>query len=161
MFVDASHAANLVTRQSCTGVLIFVNRAPTVWYSKKQNSIETSSFGSEFAALKTGVELLEGLRYKLQMMGVPINGYCHTLVDNMSVVKNSSVPESTLKKKSNSIAYHYVRSRCAADILRIEWINTKDQLADILTKVHTGEVRKRLANMIMWDDDELEPIKLG
>ena len=43
MFVDASHAANLVTRQSRTGVLIFVNRAPIVWFSKKQASIETSS----------------------------------------------------------------------------------------------------------------------
>ena len=57
-------------------------------------------------ALKTGVELLEGLVYKLQMMGVPIEGYCHTCVDNMSVVNNTSVPESVLKKKSNSIAYN-------------------------------------------------------
>ncbi|CAJ1957701.1 unnamed protein product [Cylindrotheca closterium] len=72
MFVDASHAANVVTRQSRTGVLIFVNKAPIIWYSKKQNSVKTSSFGSEFSALKTGVELLEGLRFKLRMMGVPI-----------------------------------------------------------------------------------------
>jgi hypothetical protein len=35
MFVDASHAANVVTRQSRTGVLIYVNRAPILWYSKK------------------------------------------------------------------------------------------------------------------------------
>ncbi|CAJ1968489.1 unnamed protein product [Cylindrotheca closterium] len=117
MFVDASHAANVVTGQSRTGVLIFVNKAPIIWYSKKQNSVETSSFGSEFAALKTAVELLEGLRFKLRMMGVPIQGYCHTCVDNISIVKNSSVPESPLKKKSNAVAYHYARSRCAIDIL--------------------------------------------
>jgi len=90
MFVDASHATNLVTRQS-TGVLIYVNKAPIIWFSKKQNSIETSSFGSECMALKTGVELLEGLIYKLKMMGVPIEGYCHTCVDNMSVFNNASV----------------------------------------------------------------------
>ena len=99
MFVDASHATNLVTRQSRTGVSIYVNKAPIIWSSKKQNSIETSSFGSEVMALNTGVELLEGLSYKLQMMGVPIEGYCHTCVDNMSVVNNTSVPESVLKKK--------------------------------------------------------------
>src|SRR5210317_308919 len=86
MFVDASHASNVVTRQSRTGVFIYVNSALVMWYSKKQNSIETSSFGSEFMALKTGVEMLEGLRFKLQMMGVPIEGYCHTFVDNNSVV---------------------------------------------------------------------------
>ncbi|CAJ1964191.1 unnamed protein product, partial [Cylindrotheca closterium] len=55
IFVDASHASNVVTCQSRTGVLIFVNKAPIVWYSKKQKSVETSRFGSEFAVLKTGV----------------------------------------------------------------------------------------------------------
>jgi len=72
VFIDASHASNAVTPpQSRTGVLWYVNGALIIWHSKKQNSVETiSSFGSEFTALKQGVELLEGLRsYKLQMMG--------------------------------------------------------------------------------------------
>ena len=103
MFVDASDATNLVTRQSRSGVLIYVNKAPIIWFSKKQDSIETSSFGSKFMALKTGVELLEGLIYKLQMMGVPIEGYCHTCVDNMSVVNNTSILESVLKKKRTAL----------------------------------------------------------
>jgi len=153
MFVDASHATNLVTRQSRTGVLIYVNKAPIIWISKKQNSIETSSFGSEFMTLKTGVELLEGLIYKLQMMGVPIEGYCHTCVDNMSVVNNMSVPESVLKKKSNSIAYHYVRSKCAEDILRITYENRKTNLADILTKVQVGSTKKAFWDKIMFPGD--------
>jgi hypothetical protein len=108
MFVDASHAANVVTRQSCTGVLIYCNMSLIIWHSKKQNSIETSTFGSEFMALKTSIELLEGLRYKLQMMGMSLDLHAYVKVDNMSVVRNTSVPESMLKKKSNSIAYHYV-----------------------------------------------------
>jgi hypothetical protein len=150
MFVDASHAANLVTRQSRSGVLIFVQRAPIVWHSKKQNSIETSTFGSEFMALKTGVELLEALRYKLRMMGVPIEGYTQVKVDNMSVVNNTSVPESTLKKKSNSIAFHYVRSKCAADVCRISYESTKTNLADMLTKAQSGPVRQNLASNVMF-----------
>jgi len=153
MFVDASHATNLVTRQSRTGVLIYVNKAPIIWFSTKQNSIETSSFGSEFMALKTGVELLEGLIYKLQMMGIPIEGYCHTCVDNMSVVNNTSIPESVLKKKSNSIAYHSVRSKCAEDVLRITYENTKTNLADILTKVQVGTTKKAFRDMIMFPGD--------
>jgi hypothetical protein len=150
MFVDTSHASNLVTRQSRTGVIIYVNRAPILWYSKKQNSVETSSFGSEFAALKTGVELFEGLRYKLQMMGVPIDGYCHTCVDNNSVVMNTSRPEST---------YHYVRSKCAADLIRITWEGTKTNVADMLTKIHSGPERKRIADMVMYECKLLNEIK--
>jgi hypothetical protein len=150
MFVDASHAANMVTRQSRTGVLIYVNRAPILWYSKKQNSIETSTFGSEFMALKTGMELLEGIRYKLRMMGIGIDGHAHVRVDNMSVVTNSSVPESTLKKKSNSIAYHYVRSKVAADIARIAYEPTGSNLADMLTKIQSGPVRQNLVRQVLY-----------
>ena len=149
MFVDASHAANLVTRQSRTGVLIFVNRAPIVWFSKKQASIETSSFGSEFMALKTGSEILEGLRYKLRMMGVPLDGYAHVKVDNLSVVRNTSVPESTLKKKSNSIAYHYVREKCAAGVARISYEPTNTNLADMLTKLQSGSKRNELVKYVL------------
>ena len=46
-FVDADHAGNLVTHQSHTGIIIFCNRAPILWYSKRQNTVETSTFGSE------------------------------------------------------------------------------------------------------------------
>jgi hypothetical protein len=150
MFVDASHAANVVTRQSRTGVLIFLNRAPILWFSKKQSTIETSSFGSEFQALKVGMELLLGFRYKIRMMGIPLEGYAHIKVDNMSVVKNTSVPESQLKKKSNSIAYHFVRQQVAADVARISYEPGETNLADMLTKIQAGTTRQRLARWVMF-----------
>ena len=149
-FVDSDHAGDKVTRRSRTGVLIFLNRAPIVWYSKKQNSIETSSFGSEFSAMKTGVELIEGLRYKLRMMGVPLDGPAHVKADNLSVVKNSSMPESTLKKKSNSIAFHYVRERAAADMIQVSYEPTGTNLADMLTKIQPGPVRKKFSEMVLF-----------
>jgi hypothetical protein len=61
-FVDASHAGNLVTRRSQTGILIFVMKSPIVWYSKRQNTVETSTFGSEFVAMRQATELIEALR---------------------------------------------------------------------------------------------------
>jgi hypothetical protein len=73
-FVDADHAGCQVTRRSHTGVLLYVNRTPVVWYSKRENMVEASTFGSEFIAMNTAVELIEGLRYKLRMMGIPLDG---------------------------------------------------------------------------------------
>jgi hypothetical protein len=61
-FVDANHAGNLVTRRSQTGILIFVMKSPIVWYSKRQNTVETSTFGSEFVAMRQATELIEALR---------------------------------------------------------------------------------------------------
>lgn len=52
-FVDANHASDKVTRRSQTGVLVFVNRAPILWHSKRQNSVETLTFATEFQALKS------------------------------------------------------------------------------------------------------------
>ena len=72
-YVDANHAGCRVTRRSHTGVIIFVNRAPIIWYSKHQNTVESSTFGSEFVAMRIAVvDLIEALRYKLRMFGVPI-----------------------------------------------------------------------------------------
>ena len=55
-FVDSNHAGDKVMRRSQTGILIFVNRAPILWYSKQQNTVEMSALGSEFIAMKTVVE---------------------------------------------------------------------------------------------------------
>ena len=57
-FCDADHAGNKVTRRSQTGIIIFVNRAPIIWFSKRQNTVETSTFGSEFVAARIAVELI-------------------------------------------------------------------------------------------------------
>jgi len=86
---------------------------PIVWYSKSQRTVETSTFGSEFVTLKTGVELIKSLQYKLYMMGIPIKGPANVLVDNDSVVHNSTIPSSVLQRKHNSICYHFVRESIA------------------------------------------------
>jgi hypothetical protein len=46
VFVDADHAGDLIIRRSQTGILYYLNRSPIIWYTKKQNSVETSTFGS-------------------------------------------------------------------------------------------------------------------
>jgi hypothetical protein len=67
--------------------------------SKKQASIESSTFGGEFTAMKQCCKYLRGLRYKLRMMGIPVTGPAYILGDNKSVLCNTSIPDSTLKKK--------------------------------------------------------------
>ena len=133
-YVDASHAANKVTRRSHTGFLIFVNRAPIIWFSKRQSTVESSTFSSEFIAMKTCMEHVVALRFKLRMFGIPLYGPTDVLCDNMSVVNNSSKIESTLNKKHSSLAYHAVRWSAAAGIIRVGWVQTDLNLADAMTK---------------------------
>ena len=149
-YVDSDHAGDLVTRRSRSGVLLSLNRSPIMWQSKKQASIETSTFGSEFMALKAAVEMIKGLRYKVRMMGIPLEEATHVLVDNMSVVYNTTRPESTLKKKSNSIAYHYVRESAAAAEIKISHVESSANVSDMLTKLQTGPEQKRLSQMVLY-----------
>ena len=84
--------------------------------------------------MRIAVDLIEGLRYKLRMFGVPIDGPANVLSDNMAVIQNSTIPSSTIKKKHNAICYHRVREAVASGIIRIAKIDTKENLADLFTK---------------------------
>eukprot|EP00804_Cyclotella_cryptica_P006000 CCRYP_000234-RA/>CCRYP_000234-RA protein AED:0.45 eAED:0.49 QI:0/0/0/1/0/0/2/0/92 len=86
--------------------------------------------------MKYGIENLCGIHYKLCMMGVPVKGTSYVFGDNMSVVTNTSKPESTLKKKkSNLICYHAVHDAVAMGKALVAHIPTKKNLADLFTKV--------------------------
>jgi hypothetical protein len=133
-YVDSDHAADVVTRRSVTGILLFVNNTPIKWYSKRQNTIETSSYGSELVAARIAAEMIMEFRYRLRMMGISLHGPSILMMDNKSVVINSTFPSSTLKKKHNSIAYHKVREAVAAGIIHVTHIRGANNIADILTK---------------------------
>jgi len=147
-FVDADHAGDLVTRRSRTGFIVYLNMAPIYWLSKRQTSIETSSFGSEFVAMKQCCEYIRGLRFKLRAMGIPCEDPTFLFGDNQSVLWNTTIPDSTLKKKSNSIAYHFVREGCARDEWQTTYVNTHENPADLLTKPLSGEKRATFVRMV-------------
>jgi hypothetical protein len=111
-FGDANYAGNSITRRRCqTGFIIFLNcDAPIDWYSKKQNTVvQSSTFGSEFVAMRVAVEPIAALSSKLvRMFGIPIDGPTNVLGVNDSVVKSASRVEARLHKKHNAICFHVV-----------------------------------------------------
>jgi len=149
-YVDADHAHNQVTSRSVTGIQLFVNNTPIKWYSKRQNTVETSTYGAELVALRIAIELIIEYRYKLSMMGIPIKGASQVLCDNQSVVLSTSLPSSTLKKKHNALAYHQVREAVAAGIVKVSHIPGTEDVADILTKPTDGPTfRKHLKSALV------------
>lgn len=134
-WVDSDHAGDKVTRRSRTGFLVYLQSSLVYWFSKKQGSVETSSFGSEFVAIKQYTEYIRGLRYKLRMMGIRCDDCCYIFGDNQYMLRNSSDPESQLRKKSNSVAYHFVREGTAKDEWRCAYVRSEDNHSDLLSKV--------------------------
>ena len=85
------------------------------WFSKEQSRVETSVFGAKFVVMKQCIDALRDLRYKLRMLGIPRSGPSYFCEDNMSVVHNTSRPESVLRKKINSVCYHVVHETVPMD----------------------------------------------
>jgi hypothetical protein len=150
-FIDANHAGDVITRRSHhTGINIYVQNAPIIWFLKQQNTAESSSFGSEFVALRAAKDILVALRYKLRMFGMPIDGPAKVFCDNSRVVKNTTRPESKLAKKHNAISYHAVREAVAAKIIRVGKEDDTTNLADLFTKVLTANQRRAFCRHIMY-----------
>jgi hypothetical protein len=150
LFVDSDHAGEELTRRSRTGFIMYMNSAPTLWHSKRQGTVETSVFGAEFVAMKQGNEASRGLRYKLRMMGIPIDGPTYIFGDNMSVIHNTQRPESVLKKKSIAICYHFMRESVAMGECLTTHIRSEDNPADLCTKIMPGgQKRDRLVDLVL------------
>ena len=150
-FVDSDHAGNKVTRRSHTGIFILLNNTPVVAFSKWQNTCESSTYGSELVAMRIAKDMVSALRIKLKCFGIPIAGPTNMFCDNNAVVKNVSIPESTLAKKHNAINYHIIREAVAAGIIRVGKEDTLTNIADVFTKLVPFTRKYKLLSPFLWD----------
>ena len=94
VFVDSDHGHDKVTRRSITGLIAFLGRTPAFYLSKQQGAIETSTYGAELCAMKTGVEETIAIRYMMRYLGVNVETSSLLCGDNMGVIQNSTIKSS-------------------------------------------------------------------
>jgi hypothetical protein len=153
-YKDANLMHDLLSGKSVTGLLHFVNQTPIDWYSKKQASTLSATYGTEFVAGGTAMNQIEDLRLTLRYLGVPIAGPSYLFGDNQSVITSSTLPLSRLKIRHIALNYHRVREMIASKAVRFLWIDGKENPADILTK-HWGHhhIWDRLKSIMFWPGD--------
>jgi hypothetical protein len=134
VFKDANLMHCLVTGRSASGILHLLNKTPIEWFSKRQATVETATYGSEFIAARQATEQTMDVRYTLRMLGVPVEGPSYMFGDNASVITSSTIPHSALGKRHNALSYHRVREAIAAGVLCLFHMDGKHNPADILTK---------------------------
>ena len=84
------------------------------------------------------------------MLGIEVVGDTNAFSDNKSMCMNSSIPESTLKKKHNSIAYHAVHWAVAARELHVCFEKGIDNMVDLLTMNLERIKHHKFCSCIMW-----------
>ena len=97
------------------------------------------------------METLQGIRYKLRMMGVTISVPSYIYGNNMLVIQNTQHPEPTLKNKSNYIFYHTVRESVAMGESLTGHFGTNKNCADLATKVLYGGNRRFHVSNLLYD----------
>ena len=150
-YVDANLLHDLVAGRSATGVLHFFNQTPNDSFSKRQNQLESATYGSEFMAAWQAVEQIIDLRYTLHMLGVPIEGPLWLFSDNKAVVTSSTIPHLSPNKRWNAISYLKVCEAIASAFIRFEHISTNQNPADLLTKsLPWHKARVHVEPLLFW-----------
>jgi len=146
--------STVITGRSVTGILHLVNKTPIDWYSKKQATVETAIYGSEFIAACICVDQSIDLKNTLCYLGVPVCKKAYMFVDNKSVVDSSTIPHAKLHKHHNALSFHHVREAIAAAIIGFYHIDGNENPADILSK-HWGyhQIWKMLQPLLFWKGD--------
>src|SRR5687768_2059414 len=116
--------------RSVTEVLHMLNATPIEWYSKKQATVETAAYGSEFVAAKICAEQIIDLRNTLRYLGVPIKDQSYMFGDNESVVNSSSIPCHKLHKYYTALSFHCVHEAVASKFIDFYFLPGADNPAN-------------------------------
>jgi hypothetical protein len=133
-YFDVNLYHDKVTGRSVTAILHFLNQTPMDWYSKKQATVETATFGSEFITARTTIDQIVDLRMTLCFLGIPIREKSYIFRDNKTVIDASSTPHAKLHKRHNALSFHHVREAVASKYVTIFHLPGEYNPADILSK---------------------------
>ena len=133
-FVDACLGYCKVTGKSITSIIHLLQQTPIKYFCKLQNTIETTTYGSEFIVAKQCAEQVRELQETLKFMGIFIKESTWMLGDNSSINISSTIPSSMLKKRYQALSYHYVHTCVIHGFLKFCFLKSEQNGAEIYTK---------------------------
>jgi hypothetical protein len=153
-YIDVNLMHGRAMGRLVTGILHLVNKLPIEWYFKKQATVETATYGSEFVAARVCVEQIVGLRNALRFFGLPVREKSYMFGDNKSVVDSSMQLDAKLHKRHTMLLFHRVREATVYGILGFYFVPSDDNPADILSR-HWGcmQIKDRLKALLLWRGD--------
>jgi hypothetical protein len=131
---DADWAGNIDDRRSTSGFCVYLSRNLVSWCAKKQPTIFRSSTEAEYRSLALTCTEVMWLEYLHKEIQVPLQQPPILWCDNIGATFLASNPMFHARTKHIEIDYHFVRERVASNRLKVQFICSKDQLADCLTK---------------------------
>jgi hypothetical protein len=148
-YVDADFANDMDSRRSITGYIFLFAGAPISWQSRAQVSTALSTMEAEYMAASAAAQEALWLRMILEELGVSLDKPLVLLEDNRSAIAFSEHPGEHRRTKHIDYRHHFVRERVQKKDIRLDYIDTEDQLADILTKALDTNRFLKLRDMLV------------
>jgi hypothetical protein len=153
-YKDANLHHDMCTGRAVTGVLHFIHKTPIDWYSKKQSTVETATYGSESTLAKTAIQQLQGLCITLRYLDALVDDTSYMFGDNRSVVTSSTMLDSQLGCWHLTLSCHYIGKAVALGMVKFYHIPGEINPLDVLSK-HWGHVElwSRIRTLLFWRGD--------
>ena len=133
-YADADWANDRSDRKSVTGWVVRLNGDVVAWASKKQHTVAQSTFESELYAEGAAINEVLWQRGLLAELGVRVQPCSTVYGDNQATVSQSANGVKSERTKHIDIKWHFITQQVQAGTIKIEWISTDKQQADIFTK---------------------------
>lgn len=133
-FCDSDYAGDEITRKSTSGYIFELNGSPVSWCSQRQSIVTLSSTEAEYVAATTATKEAVWLRQLLNDLGFPCVKPTMLKIDNQSAIQLIKNPVFHRRTKHIEIQWHFAREKYQNGVIEVDYVPSKQQLADIMTK---------------------------
>ena len=142
-YSDSDWAKDTETRRSVTGYIVYLNGCAVLWKSKLQRNVTLSSSESEYCA---GSETVQGILYVkmiLEFLGIKVKLPIIVHIDNIGAIYMSNNEMSGTRTRHIDCRYHFVKEYIEDGVIKIIFVRSEKNDADIFTKNLNAELYER------------------
>lgn len=156
-YTDADWGSDVTDRKSYSGYVVFLASGPIAWESQKQHCVSLSSMEAEYVALGQGVKEICFIRSILTEIQLAVYVEKPTIIkcDNQGAKFMAENPSSKKRSKHIDIRYHFIREKCKNNEIKLMYVESENNVADIMTKSLSKDKHFRCFKMLNLINENL------
>ena len=152
MYCDSDYAGDKDTRLSVTGYVLYMCGAPVIWRSKSQRSVTLSSSEAEYVAMSEAVKEIRFIYQLLKSMDIEVELPIKVRIDNIGAIFMAENVTTNNRTKHVDVRYKYVREFIEDDFIKVIFVKSAENCADIFTKNVSQDLNKKRSEMMVGEE---------
>ncbi len=148
-YCDSDWASGVDDRKSVTGYVVYAQGGPIIWKSKKQPTVARSSCEAEYVALADTISEALWVKMALEELKIVRKEPIKIYIDNQAAKNMAENPINHERTKHIDIQYHFIRQVVGSGVVQLYYVNTKNNISDLLTKSVKRSVFQKLVGELV------------